>query len=348
MLDVLKSSVGEWLREGPESDVVLSSRVTLARNVAGYPFLNRATPAQVSEIERMLSDTIARADLAKELQYHRLDNVDDLMLELLMERHLIGREQSSAEWKRGIAFTSDESVSIVVNEDDHLLVRCFRSGFDVPGAAKAAFEIDDKLSEEVPFSFSAEYGYLTASPTRVGTGMRASVMLHLPALVMTREMEKLVRFCHDHELTLRGMYGESTHGSADIYQVFNHVTLGVTEDEILEEVTETVPVLMEWERNARRSLVGQHRDELVARIERAFDLLRTSKMISSEESLSLLSQVKMGVIMGLVEDVSSEVLNELLLLTLPAHLQTIEGREDDRVARNKMRSAYLRRKLENR
>ncbi len=345
-METLKNrTVGQWLRGGPENDVVLSSRVRLARNIANYPFLSRAESEQISQVENLISEKFKKLELRPPLQYHRLDDVDPLALSLLVERHLIARDHADSDLVRGVAFSDDETLSIMVNEEDHLRIQAIFGGLRLLDALKSVLNIDDMLGEHLPFAFSADYGYLTACPTNVGTGMRASVMVHLPAIVMGRELDKLTRLCDQLDLALRGLYGEGTHGAADIYQISNNVTLGMTEKEIVDLVLKATYKVTAMERKTREELKNNHREELKKRIDKAFNLLCNAKSVSSEEALNLLSQVRMGVRLKLINGISDIRMDELLLLTLPAHLQTILGREGDRIKRNEMRASYIKQHL---
>jgi len=345
VLNALTNSVGRWLRGGPKGDVAISSRVRLARNVAGYPFLSRADPEQVARIEETLRTSIMSAGLRGELTYLRLDTMDLLDRQVLAERHLTAREHAEGSWVRGLAFGAGEELSLMVNEEDHLREQVIYGGLNLEGAWQEVRRVDDALADRVPFAFSAKYGYLTACPTNVGTGMRASVMCHLPGLVIAGEMERVVALSQSAELTLRGRYGEGTHASADLYQVSNRVALGVTEEDILQRVSGGVEDLITLEREARQDLFTQHQDRLRERLALALELLGSAGAVSSEEALHFLSQVRLGIAMGLVGEVPQEAVDELLLLTLPAHLQTIEGRKLESKERNQLRANYIQKRL---
>jgi protein arginine kinase len=220
-----------------------------------------------------------------------------------------------------------------------------RGGLRLQKAHNGAEHLDDVLGSRVPFAFSGKYGFLTACPTNVGTGMRASVMLHLPGLVMAQEMDSVIALARDRHLTLRGVYGEGSYGAGDFYQVSNHATLGVGDDAIVESVGDAAREFVVMERRARRDLRDNHLGEFRKRIDRALRLLQSARMISSQESLSLLSQVRMGVEMDLVRPAEASALNDLLLLTLPAHLQTMAGRELDSSVRNAVRADFVKHRL---
>jgi len=344
-LTFLKSKSVEWLQGGPESDVVVSSRVRLARNIDGFPFVPRATERQRARIEELLHNVILSLDTQPPLEYVRLDKLEPLLRELLLERRLISPEHAEADWVRGLALDRTGQVSVMVNEEDHLRLQFMLGGFRLEEVYDRADRFDDAVADRVPLAFSDKYGYLTVCPTNVGTGLRASLMLHLPGVVMAQEMDKVVETAREAKLKLRGVYGEGTHGAGDFYQVSNHVTLGPSENEVIDSVVSAGRRLVELERGARSTLYQAHPEEFQGRIKSALRLLRSASAISSQEALSFLSQVRLGVEMGLVPETSRETLNELLLLTLPAHLQTMEGRLLDSSVRNELRASYVKGRL---
>ena len=338
-------TVREWLRGGPQDDVVISSRVRLARSVDGFPFLSKASSQEIARIEELLRNKIQFSNLPHDLAYYRLDELTPLVRQLLAERHLIGAHHRGTRVASGVAFCPCERLCVIVNEEDHLRIQVICGGLQLRRAFEEARAVDCSLAEVIPLAFSARYGYLTACPTNVGTGMRASIMVHLPALVMAREVDKVIHLAGRLRLALRGLHGEGAQVSADFYQLSNQVSLGVTEEEILDVVSEAASEVLELEREARDAFLNQHRTELQDKTEAALNLLASAAAISSEEALHLLSQVRMGVEMKLVKQVTVPALNEMLLLTLPAHLQTIEGGSADSLGSNEVRAAYLREKL---
>jgi protein arginine kinase len=308
--------------------------------------LSRATEQQIARIEELLHNKILSCNLRSGMTYFRLDKLKPLFRQLLVERHLIGKDHAEAPWVRGVAFCHDERLSLMVNEEDHLRMQVICGGYRLEKTWQEVNAVDDALAEVVPFTFSARYGYLTACPSNVGTGMRASAMLHLPAIAMARDMEKVLALAQGRGLTVRGLYGEGTHASGDLYQISNQVSLGVSEQDILERVCSVVLQVMSFEREERERFYDQHRPELKTRVDRALSLLVSASAISSEEALHLLSQVRMGVQMDLTDQVPLEALNRLLLLTLPAHLQTIEGGKVDATRRNTLRAERIREGIE--
>ena len=345
-LDTLTQTSGEWLRgTGPESDIVISSRIRLARNVAAFPFTNRASAYQKAEIEGMLRDRVARLDLDPRLEYINVPNLSPLDRQFLVERQLISRELAAAEGPRGVAVGPRETISIMVNEEDHLRLQVMRSGFALDEAWQDIDRHDDLVEQKVSYAFSEEFGYLTACPTNVGTGMRASVMLHLPALGITKQIEKVFRALQKINLAVRGLYGEGSRASGDFYQISNQVTLGKGEPTILSEIREVIPQIITYERQARTTLIRETRQLLQDRVSRAFGTLCNATMMTSEETMDLLSSVRLGINLELLQDLTIPTVNELFIHTQPAHLQKLMGTPLDGEERNTARARYLRSRL---
>lgn len=347
---------GEWLRgSGPESDIVISSRIRLARNLVDFPFIARASDSDRQQIEQVLH---ARIDALRaagrlpptaansgELHYVDVGRLDEVDRQFLVERQLISRELADAEGARAVVIDGGERFSVMINEEDHLRIQVMHSGLDLETAWREINEIDDLLEEQVSYAYNDRLGYLTACPTNVGTGIRFSVMLHMPALVITRQIDKVFRSLQKINLAVRGLYGEGSQAMGDFYQISNQVTLGMTEEELMKKVADVVPVLLEYERQARDFLIRESQETLHDRVSRAYGILRTAQTISSEETLHLLSSVRMGVNLGLIGDVAIPTVNKLFVHTQPAHLQKLAGMELDQSDRNIERASYLRRHL---
>jgi len=345
-VDSLTSSSGEWLRgTGPESDIVVSSRIRLARNLSSYPFTSRASALQRSEIDQLLHDKIDKLDMDQRLEYVHLPGLPPLDRQLLVERQLISRELANAEGPRGVAVAPSETISIMINEEDHLRLQVIRSGFTLDECWQDIDRLDDALEQRIHYAFSDEFGYLTACPTNVATGMRASVMLHLPALVLTKQIEKVFRALQKIHLAVRGLYGEGSRASGDFYQISNQVTLGKSETTILTEIREVIPQIIAYERQARSTLTRESRDLLHDRVRRALGTLQNAMMITSEETMDLLSNVRLGINLGLLEEITIRKVNELFIHTQSAHLQKLMGSSLDTEERNSARARYLRQEL---
>jgi protein arginine kinase len=345
-LNELVRTSGEWLRgSGPESDIVISSRVRLARNLAEFPFIARASQEDRTEIEGILRDRVMQIQESGELEYVNVNELKVIDRQFLVERQLISREHAESEGARGVAIARNEQVSLMINEEDHLRIQVMHSGLDLEGAWSQIDRLDSLLADEVTFAYHSKLGFLTACPTNVGTGVRVSVMLHLPALVITRQIDKVFRSLQKISLAVRGLYGEGSQAMGDFYQISNQITLGKSELELVHQVGDIVPVLIDYERRARDFLVRESHENLHDKVSRAYGILRTAQTISSEETMHLLSSVRMGVNLGLIEDLQIPLLNELFIHTQPAHLQKLRGVELDTADRNIERARYLRRHL---
>jgi len=343
----LTDRAGEWLRgEGPMHDIVISSRIRLARNLASMPFLTACSEDQQRQIAAQLREEILAAALETDMFYVDIGRASQTDRQLLVERHLISRQLAEGEHPRGVAVAEDESVAIMVNEEDHLRIQVLRCGLQLDRAVEEINRIDDKLSEHLDYAFHSRYGYLTACPTNVGTGLRVSVMLHLPALKMSGQIEKTFRAAKDMKLAIRGLYGEGTEASGDFFQISNQTTLGKEEGQIVEEfVKSTIPQFIQYEARARKGLLADNSLGIDDKACRSISLLRSARTISSEETMYLLSLVRLGVNMGRISEVDMSTINELFLLTQPAHLQRILGKEMDARERGEARATYIRKRL---
>ncbi|MBL9031569.1 MAG: ATP--guanido phosphotransferase [Phycisphaerae bacterium] len=377
----------EWLRgEGDATDVVVSSRVRLARNLANVPFVNRMSPAQRLNT---LNTVRARVEsLGLHMTWIDLHRAPLSERTLLVERHLIslqharGRKPATghagtgqtptrpaAEEPRAVAFTSpDERLSIMVHEEDHLRIQALRSGLDLAGAMAQADDADDRLEAGLTYAFGTRFGYLTACPTNVGTGLRLSVMLHLPSLRLTGNIERVKHAAGDMNLALRGFYGEGSEAAGDFYQLSNQTTFGKSEAVLLRELTgEIIPRVLDYERAARRSLLNRRRADLEDQVFRALGVLSRARLMTTEEAMRQLSLLRLGVVCGLFgaapdardratrqpgdaesahPDGSGSLdlatVNRLMLHVQPAHLQRVLGVEMDQDRRRAARATLLR------
>jgi len=345
-LNRLTGQCGEWLRgSGPESDIVISSRIRLARNLADFPFIRKCTPHDRSAIERTVREKLLPAKELSQLMYVNVDGLENLDRQFLVERQLISRELAESVGARSVAIDEQEKFSLMVNEEDHLRIQVMKSGLDLDQAWEQINEIDDILEARLRYAFHRRLGYLTACPTNVGTGMRVSVMVHLPALVLTRQLDRVFRSLQKISLAVRGLYGEGSQSMGDFYQVSNQITLGRSEIDLIKQVGDVVPVLIDYERRARNLLFSQSEKDLHDRVSRAYGILCTAQTISSEETMHLLSSVRMGINLGLIRDLEIPTINQLFIHTQPAHLQRIHGSELDTENRNIERAIYLQRHL---
>mgnify|MGYP001807466299 CR=1 FL=1 len=343
-LDSLLPNLGEWLRgTGPDVDVVVSTRIRLARNLADAPFTTRASAAQKGEIEVRVRDAVSRAAIDPKLEYVSVAGLTPLDRQFLVERQLISRELASThDGPRGVAFDPAESVSVMVNEEDHLRIQVMRSGLALDEAWDRIDKVDDALEARLSYAFHDQFGYLTACPTNVGTGLRASVMLHLPALGITKQIEKVFKALQKINLVVRGLYGEGSRASGDLYQISNQVTLGKSEPRLLMEIKEVIGMILQYERQARQVLLKERRQAEQDRVARAIGTLGSATMITSEETMELLSSVRLGIHLNLLDDLPPTTVNRLFIHSQAAHLQKLTGQQLDGEERNAARARYLR------
>jgi protein arginine kinase len=323
--------------------------------------MGRTTREQRAAVMDRCHDAVVRAAIGSMVAWVDLSKAAPFERTLLMERHLIsqqlskgrkvvvgGSESASGEDEpRAVAFSlPEERVSIMVNEEDHLRLQVIRSGLALGEAMQEANAVDDRLESTLDFAYSPRFGYLTACPTNVGTGLRLSVMLHLPGLKMTGNIEKVERAAKDMSLAVRGFYGEGSQAAGDLYQISNQTTLGKPESVLLNELEqEILPRVIDYERAARRTLSTKRRAELEDQSHRALGTLRHARLMTTEESMQLLSAVRLGVVTGVLPDIVPKLVNELILLTQPAHLQQLIGRELGQEERRAARAATLRQRL---
>ncbi len=345
-LDQLQNQVGEWLSgAGPDSDIVISSRIRLARNVAGFRFHSRATPREKMDLERHINKKLEQAETTKPLKYFELQDLSSIDRQFLVERHLISREHAFGKGPRGVSISSDENLSIMVNEEDHLRIQGLRSGFQLRDNWEEVNQLDSAIEQQLDYSYSPKFGYLTICPTNVGTGLRASVMLHLPALVMTQQIEKVFQAVSKINLAVRGLYGEGTKASGDFYQISNQQTLGKSEEEIIQNIESVIPQIVKFERTVRETLLENKREIIEDKACRAQAMLRSARIINSEEAMDLLSVVRLGVNLNLIPDLKVQTINELFILSQPAHLQKIETKELNASQRDVTRATLIRDRL---
>ncbi|MBI3319980.1 MAG: protein arginine kinase [Candidatus Omnitrophica bacterium] len=355
-LDELLNQTSEWLRGvGPGSDIVMSSRIRLARNLEHLPFATRATKVSQAEVLRLAREGVERSPSLRKPMFFEMSELDDVDRQFLVERHLVSREHASRPDHRAVAIGRGEVVSIMVNEEDHLRIQTMQSGLNLRDAWQVIDALDDELSEALPYAYSTEWGYLTCCLTNTGTGMRASVMVHLPALVITKQINKVLHAITKLGLTARGLYGEGTEASGNFFQISNQVALGRSEEELIENIERILKQVIGNEQAAREALLSQNRLQLEDRIWRAYGILRHAQTISSGETLDLLSAVRLGVDLGIMSATGGSAsggngldrttVNELLICSQPAHLQKLEGAKLSAQERDVKRAALVRQRL---
>jgi protein arginine kinase len=339
-------AVGRWLAAtGPESDIVVSTRVRLARNIADVPFTHRATADEQERVIQGARWALADAGYLSEGRF-----VDDEQLsgsggQYLVERHLASPDFVASKARRGLFVSKDETTSLMVNEEDHLRFQVMASGLDFPEAFTAAGALDEKLETQLRYAFSAEFGFLTACPTNLGTGMRASILVHLPALVLTREIEKVLRGALHIGLAVRGLYGEGSETKGNFFQISNQKTVGQNEWEIIETIADIGRQLIEYERKARKYLMEHLRAEVEDKVFRSFGILKSARILTSDEAINLIATLRLGVAQGIVNEISLAEVSRLMVLVRPANLQLLLGEELKAAERDERRATFVRETL---
>lgn len=345
-LDDLLHSSGEWLRcTGPSSDIVMSSRIRLARNLADYSFSHWASKKEQQAVLHLAKEVIMASKKLKDSLFLEIGKLDNIDKQFLVERHLMSKEHMIDAENKGLSVTELEIVSIMINEEDHLRIQVMKSGFDLRQAWQMINDIDNELSNSMDFAYSENFGYLTACPTNTGTGMRASVMLHLPSLVMTKQIGKVLQAITKLSLTTRGLYGEGTEASGNFFQISNQVSFGHKEEDIIDNIERIIKQIVDHEQGARDVLFSQDREVLEDRIWRAYGTLKNAHIITSNETIDLLSLIRMGVDLGLIKELDRTLINELFIITQPAHLQKIEKKKLTPNERDVKRAEIIRDKL---
>jgi len=334
---------GGWLQgDGPDPDRILSTRVRLARNLAGIHFVGKALEEDLGRVYESVSKAALGTEEFRGGAAQKMGELSVLDRQFLLERHLISHDLTGDSGGRGLISSLDERASILVNEEDHLRIQALEGGFQLEQAWERAAKVDEALEARLSFAWSDELGYLTACPTNVGTGMRASVLMHLPALVLSQKMKKILAGVNQVGLNVRGYYGEGTEVMGNFFQISNQVTLGESEQETLTKLTRVVRQILEWEEKAMELLLRQARWQIEDKILRALGVLRCCRLLSSSETIGPLSAVRFGVTMGMKPMPAVSVLNQLLIRCQPAHLQKAAGREMSSEERNEYRARMVR------
>ncbi len=342
-----------WLdASGPDSDIVLSTRVRLARNLQGRAFGPRSRVNDRRAVLARVRRTTERVDLLCGASVHPLAELDGRTRRVLLERRLISQdllgdaaETESPQRAAAVVLSAREPLSVMVNEEDHLRLQALVSGLALDGAWGLVDELDEDLGRELPYAYDHELGFLTSCPTNVGTGLRASVLVHLPGLVLTREIGRVLQGLSQVGLTFRGLYGEGSEVVGNFFQVSNQTTLGKTEEDLVGHLDRIVRQVLEYERRARRVLLRDAYQVTQDKIWRAYGLLRYSRSLAFEEMMNLLSGVRLGSALKLLPGLRVYSLNKIMIFTQPAHLEDAVGRELSPDERDAHRATYVRRIL---
>src|SRR2546425_3630948 len=343
--EFLSSPAESARREGPYNKIVLSSRVRLARNLKGLAFPGWAKKAErVKALEQIRPAVESLPQLAGAFS-ESMDNLTVLDKNILVERHLISREHAAKSGGSGLVLNREESLCVMINEEDHLRMQALRPGLQLKQAWNAIDQVDSKLEKKLDYAFSPALGYLTACPTNLGTGIRVSAMLHLPGLVLAEQINQIIQAVNKLGLAVRGLYGEGTEALGNVFQVSNQMTLGEAESDIVERLNKVLAQIIEHEENARGMLLEKKPKTVYNHIGRAYGTLANAHSISSKETMNLLSMMRLGVDLGLFLDLERWLVDELFTITQPAHLQKLHSEKLSAEERDLLRADMLRDRL---
>jgi len=338
---------GSARRRGPHDRIVMSSRVRLARNLRGAAFPGWAKKSERIKTLEALRPAIQGLPEMAEAFAESMDNLSTLDKQILVERHLISREHAAKSAGSGLVLNRDESLCVMINEEDHLRMQALRPGLQTKQAWQAVDQIDSALEKNLDYAFSPELGYLTACPTNLGTGIRVSAMLHLPGLVLAEQINQIIQSVNKLGLAVRGLYGEGTEALGNVFQVSNQMTLGETEAAIAERLEKVLLQIIEHEENSRATLLEKKPKMVYNHIGRAYGILANAHSVSSKETMNLLSLVRLGVDLGLFPGVERSLPDELFILTQPAHLQKLHSEKLSAEERDLLRADMVRARLQN-
>ncbi len=340
----------KWYKEtGKNSDVVISSRIRLARNLKSFPFSAKLGKEQAVELVEKLKAAAPALEAGKEKKYYscNVDILSDSEKTAMVERHIISPLLLAREQSTGLILSEDERISVMLNEEDHLRIQSITGGMNIMGAFTEANAADDIASGLFDYAFHEKYGYLTSCPTNVGTGLRASYMMFLPALNATGKIIKLAEELSQYGIALRGTYGEASKSVGNLYQISNQKTLGSTEREIIESLNRIVEQVMKQERRYREYILTHNYDEFEDKVYRSFGVLKYAKQLSSGDAMTLLSQVKLGIDLELLSLKEECNVHELMMEIQPGNLQCILDKNMGSAQRDRFRADYIREKLPN-
>lgn len=346
----MDDALSEWMRgNGPESDIVISSRIRIARNLRANSFPMLATNDQSRDVLKRVSsvmDDPALNNIGK-FEFVELASLNELEKRVLVEKHLISPSLADESRNGAVILSDNEAISIMVNEEDHLRIQCLFPGFQVKQAWELADRLDDVFEARLDYAFDEKRGYLTSCPTNVGTGIRGSVMLHLPALVLTQQINRLLSAISQVGLVVRGIYGEGSEALGNLFQISNQITLGQSEEEIITNLHSVAKQIIEHERAARQKLQMESPTRLLDRVSRSYGILSHAAIIDSKEAAQRLSDVRLGIDLGLIDGVSASVMNELVIMTQPGFLQQYAGQKLSPEERDLRRAEMIRERLKN-
>ncbi len=331
-----------YMQSGNESDVAISTRIRFARNLNGFKF-NLNEKQDIEKLENKIKDNLY--GIGYGLKFFKLKDMDNITKMSLVEKNILSPEFVLKKNDIGsILINDEENICIMINEEDHLRIQVFSAGFDLENTLNLAIELDEKLGKTLGYAVSKQYGYLTQSPSDCGTGLRASVMVHLPGLKLTENIEKVFHAIGNFGINIRGIYGENSKSIGDIFQISNEQSLGISEKEIVKNLKVIVEKIINQERSARK-LLGKNTIDLEDKVYRSYGLLSNCRKISLNETLELLSDVKLGVDLGILKEISDSKVQKLYILTKPANLQKYFGNTFETIERDYKRADLIKRIL---
>ncbi|ABO65464.1 MULTISPECIES: protein arginine kinase [Geobacillus] len=342
------TAVSAWMsQEGPDSDIVLSSRIRLARNIVDFRFPTLFSSEEAMQIVALFERTFAYRSYggAGRFELLKMSELQPIEKRVLVEKHLISPHLAEDSPFGACLLSENEEISIMINEEDHIRIQCLFPGLQLAEALEAASELDDWIEGHVNYAFDERLGYLTSCPTNVGTGLRASVMMHLPALVLTQQINRIIPAINQLGLVVRGTYGEGSEALGNIFQISNQLTLGKSEEDIIADLHTIVQQLIAQERAARQALVKTLGIQLEDKVFRSYGILANCRVIESKEAAQCLSDVRLGIDLGYIKNVSRNILNELMILTQPGFLQQYAGGALRPEERDVRRAALIRERL---
>ncbi len=338
---------GGWLTNEDEySDIVISSRIRLARNLNKYSFPNKASELALQEVVSKVKEACSKCNILKNANYIEVNDLAEWDAKYFVERRLASPQFIEKEIPAMLVIGQSETLSIMINEEDHVRIQCIEAGLEIDSAWTKISSMDDQLEENLSFSYSKEFGYITACPTNLGTGMRVSIFVHLPALSMLDKTNDVFKSLPTSEIAIRGFYGEGTDSIGDIYQISNQLTLGRAENNVIERMYSTSKKIIALERKARNRILTERKVKLEDSVCRALAVLQSAKIITSLEAMKLLSTLRFGREMGLVNNLSRLAINQLMVLVQPAHLQKIYAEQMDAEGRDIIRAEFIRENLQ--
>lgn len=338
----------KWLEGNEaESDIVISSRIRLARNIEHINFPQMISDSQAQDIVHQINNAVINSNtvLSRDFTLNKVDKIAPIDRKILVEKHIISPSLIEHPSRSAFLLRNDEKVTIMINEEDHIRIQVLLPGLNLEAGWDLCSKIDDVLEENIKYAFDEQFGYLTSCPTNVGTGLRASVMIHLPGLVLTGYINKVLQAVSQIGITVRGLYGEGTEAMGNIFQISNQTTLGETEEEIIQKLRNVVLQIMYKERESREKLLSGSKTEVEDRIYRSLGLLQNARIMTSKESMKLLSDVRMGVEMGIIKDIKPREINQLMIITQPANIQKYAHSDLTTQERDIKRADLIREKL---